>query len=77
MNIQVLLFGLLADLTGQSKLIINDCNDIQSLKEKLIDEYPQLKDCVFLISINKKLVNNNQKLEPGSEVAFLPPFAGG
>lgn len=77
MNIQVAFFGSLTDLIGKSKLIVNDCHDTQSLKERLISEYPKLKDSVFLISVNKKLIKNNQKLEHGNEVAFLPPFAGG
>lgn len=77
MNIQVTFFGSLTDLIGKPKLIVNSCNDTQSLKEKLISEYPKLKNSVFLISVNKKLIKNNQKLEHGNEVAFLPPFAGG
>ena len=77
MNIHVLFFGSLADMIGKSKMVVNDCTDTQSVKEKVICEYPQLKDCVFLISVNKKLVKNNHQLEEGNEVAFLPPFAGG
>lgn len=72
-----MLFGSLVDLTGKSSLTINDCKDTQSLKEKVFLEYPRLKDCEFLISVNKKLVKNNLSLEPENEVAFLPPFAGG
>lgn len=77
MNIHVIFFGSLADLIGKSKLVVNGCTDILSVKEKVISEYPQLKDCVFLISVNRKLVKNNLALEEGNEVAFLPPFAGG
>lgn len=77
MNIHIRFFGSLADLIGKSKLVVNDCTDILSVKEKVICEYPQLKDCVFLISVNKKLVKDNHPLEEGNEVAFLPPFAGG
>lgn len=77
MNIHIRFFGSLADLIGKSKLVVNDCTDILSVKEKVICEYPQLKDCVFLISVNKRLVKDNHPLEEGNEVAFLPPFAGG
>ena len=77
MNIHVIFFGSLAGLTGKSHLMVNECADILSLKQKVINEYPQLKDCVFLISVNRKLVKNNHVLEEGYEVAFLPPFAGG
>lgn len=77
MNIQVLLFGSVADIVGKAKLIVNDCNDTDSLTVKMITDYPQLNNCVFLISVNKKLVKKNHPLEQRSEVAFLPPFAGG
>lgn len=77
MNIQVLLFGSMAEIVGKAKLIVNDCNDTDSLKVKMIIEYPQLNNCVFLISVNKKLIKANHQLEQGNEVAFLPPFAGG
>lgn len=77
MNIHIKFFGSLAELIGKSKLVVNDCTDILSVKEKMICEYPQLKDCVFLIAVNKKLVKDNHPLEEGNEVAFLPPFAGG
>ncbi|MCE9539198.1 MAG: MoaD/ThiS family protein [Bacteroidetes bacterium] len=77
MNIHIRFFGSLADLIGKSKLVVNDCTDVLSVKEKIICEYPQLKDSVFLISVNKKLVKDNHLLEEGNEIAFLPPFAGG
>lgn len=77
MNIQLMLFGSLSAIVGKSQLSVNDCIDTQSLKENLISEYPKLRDFVFLISVNKKLVKNNHILEQGDEVAFLPPFAGG
>lgn len=77
MNIRVRLFGSLAELTGKSELNVSDCRDVKTVKEKIITEFPQLKKCEFLISVNKQLVKTNQQLEPGSEIAFLPPFAGG
>lgn len=77
MKIRVMFFGSLAGLTGKSYLMVNECADILSVKQKVINEYPQLKDCVFLISVNRKLVKNNHALEEGDQVAFLPPFAGG
>lgn len=77
MKIQVRLFGSLVDLTGKSNIMVSDCKDTDSLKEKLIGEYPRLKNCEFVISVDKKVVKNNVVLERGTEIAFLPPFAGG
>ena len=77
MNIKVKLFGSLVDKTGKSELPVNGCTDTDSLKKIILNEYPQLKECVFLISVNKSLVKGNYKLESENEVALLPPFAGG
>jgi len=77
MKVNVLLFGSLADIAGKSKLEISGCKDTQSLTRKITEEFPKLRDCEFLISVNKKIVINNQQLGPGNEIAFLPPFAGG
>lgn len=77
MNIHIRLFGSLAELVGKQEFNINDCMDTNAVKEKLITEFPQLKKCEFLISVNKQIVKTNQKLEPGNEIAFLPPYAGG
>ncbi len=77
MSIKVMLFGSLADLAGKSELWFSNCQDIQSLKDKLLNEFPELRNSKFLISVDKKLVKDNHQLQPGTEVAFLPPFAGG
>ncbi len=77
MDMEVKLFGSLSEMFGKSILKVNDCYDIKTLKENLFMEYPELKNCVFLISVDKKVVLNNQKLEAENEIAFLPPFAGG
>lgn len=77
MNIKVKLFGSLLDKTGKSELTVNGCTDTDSLKKTILNEYPQLKECVFLISVNKCLIKGNHKLESGNEIALLPPFAGG
>ena len=77
MNIKVKLFGSLVDKTGKSELPVSGCPDTDSLKKTVLTQYPQLKDCVFLISVNKHIVKDNHKLEEGNDIALLPPFAGG
>lgn len=77
MNIGVVLFGSLAELAGKSRLEVNGCKDLQSLKDKMMLEFPELKNSEFLISVDRKIIKNNPVLNAGNEVAFLPPFAGG
>ena len=77
MSIQVKLFGLLADTVGKSELQIENASDTDSLKKQMLLDYPNLAKKSFIVAVRKQIVGNNQKLENGDEVAFLPPFAGG
>ncbi len=77
MKIQVLLFGVLAEKAGESKIIIEKMKDIESLKEYMFTKFPDFKNLTFQISVNQSLIHENMPLKDGDEVAFLPPFAGG
>ena len=77
MSIQIKLFGPLVDVIGRSEIEIRDISDSDSLKKQMMDDFPDLKSHVFLISVCRKIVLNNVSLKSGDEVAFLPPFAGG
>ena len=77
MSIRVKLFGLLADTVGKSELQIENASDTDSLKKQMLLDYPHLASKSFIVAVRKQIIGNNQKLENGDEVAFLPPFAGG
>ncbi len=72
----VLLFGVLTDVTGKSKLDVK-ANDIDSLKEILLKQFPDLNKYKFQFAVNKEKVEQNLFLNENDEVALLPPFAGG
>jgi len=73
---KILLFGVLTDVVGKSKLDVN-ATDINSLKEILLNEFPDLNKYKFQFAVNKEKVERNIRLSEGDEVALLPPFAGG
>ncbi len=77
MSIQIKFFGQIAEVTGTSDMQMDDIADTDSLQEKLISDFPQLKNYQFVVAVDKKIVNGNELLQPGNVVAFLPPFAGG
>ena len=77
MNIQVKLFGLLADIVGKADLTIDGIKDTDSLKKKMLSDFPKLQDQSFLIVVSKQIVKGNQILNSGDTIALLPPFAGG
>jgi molybdopterin converting factor small subunit len=75
MEITIRSYGSIADITGSSFSLIEVTN-IENLKEKLFETYPELEKKVFLISVDKKIATNETIL-PNSTVALLPPFSGG
>ena len=77
MSIQLKFFGLLADIVGQTDLSVDGINDTDALKQKMLNDFPKLKDQNFVIAVSKQIIKGNQTLKPGDAVALLPPFAGG
>lgn len=77
MEINVLFFGVLAEVTGTSFKSYFDIRSLADLKIKIRDEFPEVEHYSFRISVNNELTNDETELHNGDEVAFLPPFAGG
>jgi sulfur-carrier protein len=78
MKINVLLFGSLTEITGQSSinLTAEEVRDVEHLHNYL-KQYPALASKTFKYAVNQDLVDTNQVLQEGDEVALLPPFSGG
>ena len=77
MNIQVKIFGQLAEIIGSHELQLQGISDTDLLREKLISGYPKLADYPFVVAVDKKVIKENTKLNTNDSVALLPPFAGG
>ncbi len=76
-KMQLKLYGRVAEITGNAVMEITPVADTDALLKKLLQDFPMLKECNFLIAVDKKIVKQNQLLESQNEVALLPPFAGG
>jgi len=77
MEVRVLFFGVLAEVTGTSCGHYRDVKSIKELLMRIGDQYPEVVHYSFRISLNNVLTDNDNFLEDGDEVALLPPFAGG
>ena len=77
MDIQIMVFGQLTDITGSNLIRFSGITDSDSLLEKLKENYPKLGDTKFAIAIDKKIVSENMPLLPGSTIVLMPPFSGG
>jgi molybdopterin converting factor subunit 1 len=79
-KIQVLLFGITADLLATSSLEVElePNSTIQRFKENLLNTYPQLENIdSYAIAVNEEYASNETVLKENDVVAIIPPVSGG
>ena len=77
MQVNVIFFGVLRDVVGKNMLTIQDTDNMTDLKNKLITNYPDLKDYTYRMAVNQQMVEDNYLHFDNDSVAVMPPFAGG
>lgn len=77
MEIKVLFFGVLAEVTGTNCKHYNEVKSFGDLKLRILDDFPEVVHYNYRISLNNEIINNDPILNDGDEVALMPPFAGG
>lgn len=77
MQVKVIIFGQLADITRTSEMMLANVADTEALKAALTSSFPALGSTKYMIAVNKKTIKENTGLADGSVVALLPPFSGG
>lgn len=80
MEITVLAFGIARDIFGRESVQISlgKNTDIASLKEKLEEQYPKLKELAsYMIAVNDQYALANTMILAGDEIAIIPPVSGG
>jgi molybdopterin converting factor small subunit len=77
MEVKVLFFGVLAEVSGTSIRHYQEVRSIDDLKLKIFDDFPEMVHYNFRISLNSEITDNDLQLKTGDEIALMPPFAGG
>jgi molybdopterin synthase sulfur carrier subunit len=79
MNINILYFGLLAEISGQPKeaLPVKENITVSDLKKLLIEKYPEMREKKFKVAVNQEIGDDTSIIPFSAEIALLPPFAGG
>ncbi len=75
MEVKVIAFGKIAEITG--KELSFTASDTDTLKEQLVEQFPQLADMKFAVAVNKKVTEENRALSNNDTVALMPPYSGG
>lgn len=76
-EINIMVFGQLAELTGSTSVKVNLPEDTDSLKKLLLEQFPALVNYNFIIAVDKRTITENINLYQGATIAILPPFSGG
>jgi sulfur-carrier protein len=76
-EIKVLFFGILSEVTGTGVKFYRDIKFLADLKIRINDDFPEISHYNFRVSVNSEITDNNVLLKTGDEVALMPPFAGG
>ena len=76
-EINIMLFGQLAQLAGKDRIVLSGINDTLQLREEMNEMFPTLKNIEYAIAVGKKIMHENAMIAEGDTVALLPPFSGG
>ncbi len=79
MEITVLAFGIAKDIFGKASIQLQpDGATIGDVKAMLEEQYPKLKELAsYMIAVNDEYAYSNTVIQPGDEVAIIPPVSGG
>ena len=77
MKVNILAFGQVAGVTGNSPVIEESVADTKALQTVLHKQFPSLNEMKYSIAVDKKIVHENTELKENAIVALLPPFSGG
>lgn len=81
MNVKVLFFGMLRDLTGAREELIRleEGARLEDLWRNYEARFPRLRelDGVLAVAVNQEIAGRTQPLQDGDEVALMPPVSGG
>ncbi len=77
MGIDVLFFGVLADVTGTSRKHYSGAGSYDDLWHRVMDDFPEVIHYNFRIALNNEIVTGSPAISDGDEVACIPPFGGG
>jgi molybdopterin converting factor small subunit len=75
MDISVLFFGILAEVTGIDRKHYRNISTFEDLKNRIEDDFPEIVHYNYRIEINARILTEEPLLREGDEVICLPPFA--
>ena len=81
--LRVLYFGRLFDITQRAEETVQVGDDVRTTQDLLTWLVPRfeggeaLREPTIRMAVNSEIITGAHALQPGDEVAFLPPVGGG
>jgi molybdopterin converting factor subunit 1 len=78
-KVRVKYFGLSAEKCGcaMEDISVDKGETAADLKKKILDLHPGLSGTKFQLAVDRNLASGTELIQENSEIAVLPPFAGG
>lgn len=80
-RVKLLFFATLRDRAGAKSMELDVPAEltVQGLKDKISNEYPNLRDSMssVIITINREYAFDDAVIPPNAELAMFPPVSGG
>ena len=77
MQINLIIFGRLTDITGKNAMTLSDIPDTNTLVKQMHALHPALALNKYVIAVDRKIISGNTILNDNNTVALMPPFSGG
>ncbi|MEZ6095740.1 MAG: MoaD/ThiS family protein [Pirellulaceae bacterium] len=81
MNVKVLFFARAKELAGRANIEVamGDEATVGDLKQLLIEQHPEMEELLqfSVVSVDRKVANDDHVIYHGAEVGILPPVSGG
>ena len=78
MTLTINYFGMIAEWVGAGQNELSFAGStVKELRSELESKYPKLTGISYQVAVDQKIATAEQELTESSEIALLPPFAGG
>ena len=79
MEVRIQYYGMLAEISGQALELwtLGENITVGALRDKLVEKYPEFGTKKFKVALNLQISDDHVTITPDSQIALLPPFAGG
>ena len=77
MEINVLFFGVLAEVTGTHRKHYTGVSSFSDLRHRVEDDFSGIAGYNYRNAVNNRMGSEEHVHSEGDEIAYLPPFAGG